>query len=116
MKLLSEIHHDVLRMVFDSYGVDSKQCDCLVDSTLYLARFMKYRAPSENEGAIGLNAHSDKSFLAVLDDNNVKGLEIQMRNGEWIHHESSPSTFVIIAGEPLMVMLGLLLIVKIAKE
>ncbi|CAH1425561.1 unnamed protein product [Lactuca virosa] len=102
MKLLSEIHNCVLRMVFDSYGVESKHCDRLTDSALYLSRFMKYRSPNEGEGAIGLPAHSDKSFLAILDDNDVKGLEVEMRNGDWIHHEPSPSTFVVVAGEPFM--------------
>ncbi|KAI3716307.1 hypothetical protein L6452_23545 [Arctium lappa] len=102
MKLLSEIDHCVMRMVFDSYGVEAKQCDDLIESSLYLARFMKYRAPSEEEGVVGLPPHSDKSLLAILDDNNVKGLEIKMRNGEWIYHEPSPSTFVVVAGEPFM--------------
>ncbi|KAI3789692.1 hypothetical protein L2E82_02495 [Cichorium intybus] len=102
MKLLSEIHNCVLRMAFDSYGVEPKHYDRLTESTLYLARFMKYRAPNEGEGAIGLPAHSDKSFLAILDDNDVKGLEVEMRNGEWIHHEPSPSTFVVVAGEAFM--------------
>ncbi|KAL4589155.1 hypothetical protein LXL04_002059 [Taraxacum kok-saghyz] len=102
MKLLSEIKNCVMRMVFDSYGVEAKHCDRLTESTLYLARFMKYRAPNEGEGPIGLPAHSDKSFLAILDDNNVKGLEIEMRNGEWIYHDPSPSTFVVVAGEPFM--------------
>ncbi|XP_023761677.1 deoxypodophyllotoxin synthase [Lactuca sativa] len=101
MKLLSEIDHCVMRMVFDSYGVDAKECDRLIDSTLYLSRFMKYRSPREGEGIMGLFPHSDKSFLAVLDDD-LKGLEIQMKNGEWIYPEPSPSTFIVLAGEPFM--------------
>lgn len=104
MKLLSEIDHCVMRMVFDSYGVDAKECDRLIDSTLYLSRFMKYRSPREGEGIMGLFPHSDKSFLAVLDDD-LKGLEIQMKNGEWIYPEPSPSTFIVLAGEPFMVIL-----------
>ncbi|KAI3789691.1 hypothetical protein L2E82_02494 [Cichorium intybus] len=101
MKLLSEIDHCVMRMVFDSYGVDAKECDRLIESTLYLSRFMKYRSPREGEDVMGLFPHSDKSFLAVLDDD-VKGLEIKMKNGEWIYPEPSPSTFIVLAGEPFM--------------
>lgn len=95
-----------MRMVFDSYGVEDKQSEC---SMFYLARFMKYRAPMGDEGAIALPPHSDKSFLGVLDDNNVKGLEVKMRNGEWIHYEPTPSTLLVLAGEPLMVIYSYLM-------
>lgn len=99
MKLLLEIHDCVMRMVLDSYGIKD-----VYSSLFYLARFQKYRAPVNGEGPIALSSHSDKSFLGVLDDNGVKGFEIKMKNGEWIEYESSPSTFVVVAGEPLMVI------------
>ncbi|KAD6794659.1 hypothetical protein E3N88_05555 [Mikania micrantha] len=99
MKLLSEIHHCVMRMVFDSYGLEDKQFE---GSMFYLARFMKYRAPIIGESPIALGPHSDKSYLGILDDNGVTGFEVKTINGEWINHEPSPSTFVVVAGEPLM--------------
>ncbi|MFS7980753.1 putative isopenicillin N synthase [Helianthus anomalus] len=105
MTLLSEIHHCVMRMVFDSYGIEDKQFD---GSLFYLAKFMKYRAPVQGEGPIALPPHSYKSFLGVLDDNGVKGFEVKTRNGEWINHEPSHCTFVVVAGEPLMVISYLL--------
>nr|GEX16485.1 2-oxoglutarate-dependent dioxygenase AOP3-like [Tanacetum cinerariifolium] len=103
MKMLSEIDQCVMRMVYDSYGVDTKQCDQFITSMFYLARFIKYRPPSEDKRAMAIDhPMTEKSFISILGDNNVKGLEIQMRNGEWIYHTPSPSTFVVIAGEPFM--------------
>nr|XP_043625311.1 probable inactive 2-oxoglutarate-dependent dioxygenase AOP2 [Erigeron canadensis] len=103
MKLLSEIHLCMMRMVLDSYGIteDNEQFE---NGSLYLARFMKYRAPIVGEAEIALPPHLDKSFLGILDDNGVKGFEVRMKNGEWIHHEppSPSSTFIVVAGEPLM--------------
>ncbi|KAJ0522505.1 putative non-heme dioxygenase domain, isopenicillin N synthase [Helianthus annuus] len=105
MTLLSEIIHCVMRMVFDSYGIEDKQFE---GSLFYLAKFMKYRAPVQGEGPIALPPHSYKSFLGVLDDNGVKGFEVKTRNGEWINHEPSHCTFVVVAGEPLMLISHLL--------
>ena len=106
MKMLSEINQCVMRMVYDSYGIDTKQCDQFIASMFYLARFIKYRAPSDQDKrAIAIDhPMTEKNFISILGDNNVKGLEIQMRNGEWIYHKPSPSTFVVIAGEPFMVI------------
>ncbi|XP_071901549.1 probable 2-oxoglutarate-dependent dioxygenase AOP1 [Coffea arabica] len=100
-KLLSELDHGVMRMVFGSYGVE-KHLDPLIKSSFYLMRFLKYRAPKTDEINIGLHPHVDKGFLAILDTNQVTGLEIQLKHGEWITYEpsTSPSTFLVIAGEP----------------
>ncbi|GKD11801.1 probable 2-oxoglutarate-dependent dioxygenase AOP1 [Tanacetum coccineum] len=82
MKMLSEIDQCVMRMVYDSYGVDTKQCDQSIASMFYLARFIKYRPPSEDKRAMAIDhPMTEKSFISILGDNNVKGLEIQMRNG-----------------------------------
>ncbi|KAK3020544.1 hypothetical protein RJ639_047456 [Escallonia herrerae] len=102
-KLLSEFDHEVMKMVFESYGVDQMYCDALIQSSMYLMRFLKYQGPGvDDPNNIGLRPHIDKNFLAIIDTNQVKGLEIETRNGEWIGFEPSPSTYVVIAGEPFM--------------
>ncbi|XP_059638667.1 deoxypodophyllotoxin synthase-like [Cornus florida] len=92
----------VMQMVFQSYGVDQKHYDSQVESTSYLMRFIKYRVPKENEINTALLPHTDKLFLAIVDQDEVEGLEIQTKDGEWIGIEHSPSTFVVVAGEPFM--------------
>ncbi|CAI9114064.1 OLC1v1014683C2 [Oldenlandia corymbosa var. corymbosa] len=102
-KLLSELDHGVMRMVFGSYGVDNKYCDQLLNSSFYLMRFLKYRTPKVDEINLGLLPHVDKNFLGIIDTNKVPGLEIQMKDGQWITCQPSPttpSTFLVIAGEP----------------
>lgn len=104
-KLLAELHNGVMKMVFDSYGVE-KNREELLSSSFYLMRFLKYRTPKVDEMTnVGLHPHVDKTFLGIIDTNHVTGLEIEMRSGEWFTYEPLPSTstFLVIVGEPLQV-------------
>ncbi|XP_022886798.1 probable 2-oxoglutarate-dependent dioxygenase AOP1 isoform X1 [Olea europaea var. sylvestris] len=101
-KLLLELDQAVMEMVINSYGVQ-KYYNPLIQSSFYLTRFMKYRVPEENEINIGLIPHTDKNFLTIIDTNRVRGLEIETRDGEWIDYQPSPSTYLVMAGEPMMV-------------
>lgn len=71
---------------------------------MYLMRFIKYRSPKMNEINIGHLPHRDKSFMGIIDTNQVGGLEMQTRDGNWItFNPSSYKTVVFIAGEPFTV-------------
>ncbi|CAA3017098.1 2-oxoglutarate-dependent dioxygenase AOP3-like [Olea europaea subsp. europaea] len=100
-KLLLELDQAVMEMMINSYGVQNYY-NALIQSSFYLTRFMKYRVPEENEINIGLIPHTDKNFLTIIDTNRVRGLEIETRDGEWIDYQPSPSTYLVMAGEPMM--------------
>ncbi|XP_039170464.1 2-oxoglutarate-dependent dioxygenase AOP3-like [Eucalyptus grandis] len=44
-------------------------------------------------------AHTDKSFLSYLHQNNIRGLEVRTKDGEWFTFEPSASTFMVMAGD-----------------
>ncbi|KAL0464588.1 UNVERIFIED_CONTAM: putative 2-oxoglutarate-dependent dioxygenase AOP1 [Sesamum latifolium] len=105
VKVVSELEQKVDKMVFESYGAE-KHYESHVGSTTYLLRTLKYSAPdsnnSSNNNNIGANIHTDKNFLTVIHQNQVNGLEIQPRNGEWFAVELPPgpgSFFVVMAGD-----------------
>ncbi|KAL5574615.1 hypothetical protein UlMin_016314 [Ulmus minor] len=101
-KIVSELEQVVASMVFESYGVE-KYYDTHVKSTTYLFRSMKYRVPEKNESNIAVNVHTDKSFLTILHQNEVKGLEFKTVNGHWIQFEPSrPSSFAVNAGDAFL--------------
>lgn len=90
-------------MTLESYGIE-KYYATLKHSCMYLMRFIRYRSPKKNETNIGHLPHRDKSFMGIIDTNQVGGLEMETRDGKWITFQpSSYKTLVIIAGEPFMV-------------
>jgi isopenicillin N synthase-like dioxygenase len=100
VKLVSELEQTVDKMVFQSYGAD-KHYESHVRSTTYLLRTIKYSAPDPNNQSnnVGTNVHTDKSFLSILHQNQVNGLQIQLRNGEWFSVDVPPASFVVMAGD-----------------
>lgn len=102
-KLAAELDRTVTRMIFESYNSE-KYYDSYIGSTTYLLRLLKNRAPLENEPNLGFIDHTDKSFTTILhQDSEVNGLEVETKDGEWITVEMSPSKFVVMAGDALMV-------------
>ncbi|KAA8541852.1 hypothetical protein F0562_023004 [Nyssa sinensis] len=100
-RLMSELDQMVMRMVSESYGIE-KSYDTLLGSTSYLLRLIKYRGPEENEKSLGIIRHTDKSFMSILHQRQVKGLEIETKDGQWIVVEPSPSSFIVMAGDACM--------------
>lgn len=99
-RLVSELEQLVDRMVFESYGAE-KHYDSHVGSTTYLLRFIKYSVPEVDAESnnVGTNVHTDKSFLSILHQNQVNGLQIQLRNGEWLDVDVPPGSFIVMAGD-----------------
>lgn len=100
--LAAELDRMVTRMVFESYGVE-KYHDSYVESTNYLLRLLKNRPPKVDEHNLGFITHTDKSFTTILHQNEINGLEVDTKDGKKINVELSPSSFVAIAGDALMV-------------
>ncbi|CAN0898676.1 Probable 2-oxoglutarate-dependent dioxygenase AOP1 [Linum grandiflorum] len=103
VELASELDKTVTRMIFESYGIDQKHHDAYVESTRYLLRLLKNRAPVGNEPHLGFVSHTDKSFTTILHQNQVDGLEIDADNKIISVQFSSPASFVVVAGDALMV-------------
>ncbi|XP_057503833.1 probable 2-oxoglutarate-dependent dioxygenase AOP1 [Actinidia eriantha] len=97
-RTVAELDRIVIRMLFESYGVE-KYSESHIDSTTYLLRYLKYRAPNTGETTMAFPSHTDKSFLTILYQNQVSGLEVKARDGEWIDVEFPPSSFVVMAGD-----------------
>ncbi|XP_027168371.1 probable 2-oxoglutarate-dependent dioxygenase AOP1 [Coffea eugenioides] len=101
-KLVAELNHVVMRMVAETYGVE-KDCESLLGSIYYLLRLIKYRAPREDESNVGLFPHADQTFMSILHQAQVNGLEIMTKNGDWMLIDSlSPSSFIVMAGDVCM--------------
>ena len=100
-KLVAELDRMVVRMVLESYGIENGSH---IQSASFLVRLLKSRVPKMNETNKAFPSHSDKSFISILHQNKVNGLEIQTKDGKWISHEPpSLQVFLVMAGEVLTV-------------
>ncbi|CAN8288186.1 unnamed protein product [Cochlearia groenlandica] len=101
-EFVAKLDQMVTRMVFESYNVE-KHYEPYIESTSYLLRVLKNRAPNTETPSLGFITHTDKSFTTILHQDQVNGLEMETREGERINIDlSSPSLFMIVAGDALM--------------
>ncbi|KAK8618885.1 hypothetical protein V6N13_132863 [Hibiscus sabdariffa] len=102
---LSGLDQTIRRMVLETFGLE-KYMDEHMDSTNYLLRVMKYKGPETTETKLGLNSHTDKNIVTILYQNEVDGLEIQTKEGDWINVNPSKHSFIVMIGESLYAWLN----------
>ncbi|TYI02552.1 hypothetical protein ES332_A11G274600v1 [Gossypium tomentosum] len=96
----------ILRMILESFGLE-KYMDELVDLTNNHLRAMKHGRPNTSEPTLGIPQHCDNTILTLLSQlNEVQGLEIQNKNGEWMNLNPSPNSFVVVLGESFSIWLN----------
>ena len=64
-------------------------------------RFLHYPAASA-EGEVGAGAHTDYGNLTLLATDDVGGLEVRTRSGDWVAAPPMPGAFVVNIGDCLM--------------
>ncbi|KAK3026119.1 hypothetical protein RJ639_040791 [Escallonia herrerae] len=89
-------------MLFENYDIQ-KYYDSHIESTTYLLRLLKHRGPQRSEDNVAIPPHTDKSFFTILHQNEVDGLHVKTKDGQWIAVEFPPSSFVVMAGDACMV-------------
>ncbi|CAI9101310.1 OLC1v1038603C1 [Oldenlandia corymbosa var. corymbosa] len=99
-KLVGELENLLNKMVFESYGA-GKYIEQHIESTTCVLRLFSYKPFQEGleNGEIGTNIHTDKGFLSIIHQKGVNGLRVQTRDGQWIHVDFPPDSFVIMAGD-----------------
>ncbi|WCJ20423.1 2-oxoglutarate (2OG) and Fe(II)-dependent oxygenase superfamily protein [Euphorbia peplus] len=106
--MLAEIQEMLVTMLCESYGLEKEYIESHLKSTSYLTTFQKYERLNQGDTSLGLMCHTDKSFLSVLHQNHVNGVEISLKDGEiepdqWSFYEpSSYSSFIVFAGDACM--------------
>lgn len=95
---MSQVDRLIRKMVLESLGCE-KYLDEHLGSTHYHFRWSKYEATRTVDREVLLNAHTDKTFLSILYQNGVDGLEIQTKDGEWHLVRQRPNSFVVMVGD-----------------
>ncbi|XP_027066994.2 probable 2-oxoglutarate-dependent dioxygenase AOP1 [Coffea arabica] len=100
--LVAKLEQVVTRMVFESYRVEKLKCDSHIDSITYLLRFNSYEAPGVDEKTVIAPPHTDKSLITILTPSQVNGLEVNLKDEQWIPVDFLPSSFIVMAADALM--------------
>ncbi|KAL8544486.1 hypothetical protein ACS0TY_004883 [Phlomoides rotata] len=95
---LIELDKTVRRLLLESLGL-KKYEDEHMDSTQYVVKFNKYDGPGSCETKLGLTSHTDNNIVTILYQNEVSGLQIQTKDGDWITAAQSPNGFIVMAGD-----------------
>uniref|UniRef100_A0A7N0RBQ8 Fe2OG dioxygenase domain-containing protein n=1 Tax=Kalanchoe fedtschenkoi TaxID=63787 RepID=A0A7N0RBQ8_KALFE len=95
---VAELDIMVRRMVLECLGLE-KYFEEHEGSTNYLLRVMKYKGPQTSDAKLGLNAHTDKNIVTILYQNQVDGLEVLTKDGEWIGVKPSEGSFIVMVGD-----------------
>ncbi|CAM8977834.1 unnamed protein product [Rhodiola kirilowii] len=95
---VTELDIKVRRMVLESLGLE-KYFEEHKGSTNYLLRVMKYKGPKTADTELGLTAHTDKNIVTILYQNQVEGLEVLTKEGNWISVKPTEGSFVVMVGD-----------------
>jgi isopenicillin N synthase-like dioxygenase len=64
-------------------------------------KLIRYPGQQETQSAQGVGAHKDAGFLSFLLQDEQKGLQVDVNDGEWIDAAPLPGSFVVNIGELL---------------
>ena len=84
-------------------GLEPDFFDDKFDRPMATLRLLHYPAPPHgSEPRTGAGAHTDYGNLTLLATDDVGGLEVRARNGEWIEAPVVPGAFIVNIGDCLM--------------
>lgn len=86
-----------------SFGMSEEFFDDKIDRPIATLRLLHYPSRSRVNPTDhpGIGAHADYECFTILAQDEIGGLQVQNRGGEWIEVPPIPSTFVINIGEML---------------
>ncbi|PON53389.1 Oxoglutarate/iron-dependent dioxygenase [Parasponia andersonii] len=96
-KAIYELVFDIGRKIARSMGFDD---DIFKESWHNRFRINKYNFTPQSVGSSGVQIHTDSGFLTILqDDENVGGLEVMNKDGEFVAVDPWPGTFLVNLGD-----------------
>ncbi|KAH1096323.1 hypothetical protein J1N35_013244 [Gossypium stocksii] len=78
---IEELNKLIWLIIIDSYGLGEKWESVMLNYKT-LVRFIKYMVPPTRDYERGLYAHTDKPISTITFDNQVSGLEIEVKDGQ----------------------------------
>jgi isopenicillin N synthase-like dioxygenase len=96
------VSREVLRALAAALGQDEGYFDAWFDEEASThVKIVRYPGRESEDAEQGVGAHKDYGYLALLQQDDVGGLQVQAQNGSWIDATPIPGSFVFNIGEML---------------
>ncbi|XP_058785768.1 probable 2-oxoglutarate-dependent dioxygenase AOP1.2 isoform X2 [Vicia villosa] len=98
-----ELSSCILKMIMEGFGLLENYISeikelCRGNDT----RLTKYPLPKEtNDSVITFVPHTDKSNLTIISQNEVQGLQLLQKSGNWVNLNVPPNGFAVMVGDIL---------------
>ncbi|XP_050144478.1 2-oxoglutarate-dependent dioxygenase AOP2-like isoform X5 [Malus sylvestris] len=106
VKLIEELGERVMRLLFESYGVAAKHYESFAAFNDHIFRLIKYREMKDIDitgTSVWFPSHTDASFISILFQHQIGGLEIESKDGTFVGIDASPCHFIVFAGDMLQI-------------
>lgn len=84
-----------------SLGMGTNDLDPYFEKPTTFLRLLHYPTQREEDGLFGSAPHTDYGFITLLAQDDVGGLEVKNKAGEWVAAPPIPGTFVMNVGDIL---------------
>merc|ERR1719161_944384 len=110
---MTELRHQMLPVYAKALGLGPENLlGTFQEHALHQYRLAHYTEPPRDEksdedagegedSVFGIAPHADATFFTILAPNEVQGLSIRLRSGEWVPVPAIPGAFLVNTGEIL---------------
>lgn len=98
---MSGLSREILSAIALSLDLEADFFDARMSDPISIQRLLHYPSQSGQvrRDVIGIGAHTDYGALTVLAQDDVGGLQVMNRDGQWVEAPPIPGTFVINIGD-----------------
>jgi len=98
---MSALARRMVRTIALSLGLPPDSMDSHFENPTTFLRLLHYPTQREEAGLFGSAPHTDYGFITLLAQDDVGGLEVKNKAGDWIAAPPIPGTFVMNVGDIL---------------
>ncbi len=100
-KAMMTLARKLISAIALSLNLPADYFEALQKSPITIQRLLHYPPQEGNitQKEIGIGAHTDYGFLTILSQDDIGGLQVQNRNGDWISAPPVEDTFIVNIGD-----------------
>lgn len=98
---MSTLARKMVRAIALSLGLPPESLDRYFEQPTTFLRLLHYPTQPQEEGLFGSAPHTDYGFITLLAQDNVGGLEVKNKAGDWVPAPPVPDSFVMNVGDIL---------------